>query len=155
MKLLSLIALIVVMVLVAGALWRFFSIRNRGTQVVIRVMPSEGVHGWRHGIVIYDRERLRFYKLRSFSFGPDLVLRRSQLDFDATREPTAQERSIMPEAAAVLSLSSASDPQRAFEFGMDRRAAMALISWIESAPDHRQVRTDMNVLQQRAHRSLR
>ncbi|GAB3076344.1 DUF2550 domain-containing protein [Corynebacterium aquatimens] len=165
MKLFVLAAIAIAVVLLTGAAWRFVTLRNKGTQVLMRTMPADGVHGWRHGILTYDQDCIRFFKLRSFSFGPDIVLARNQLTFEGKRDLSPDERAIMPETGAILELSCAAptaadnrggaDDRLRFEFGADHHAAMALVSWIESSPDHRQVRTDMNVLHQRALRSPR
>ena len=92
---------------------------------------------------------MRFFKLRSLSFSADLELDRSTLAITGNRQATETERDFMPGVEVVVLFSSQAEE---FEFAANHRAAMALISWVESAPDSRQVRTDMNRLHQRAFR---
>ena len=55
----------------------------------------------------------------------------------------------MPGVTTVLQLSS---PMGDFEFAAERHVEMALISWVESAPDRRQERVDFRALAQRVQR---
>lgn len=138
---------VAVLVLLAGAAWRFFTIRNHGTQVLMRALPATGTHGWRHGVLRYSGDSVRFYKLRSFSFAADEVHSRNDIAVTGRRQATETEQEFMPGVEVVVLFSAAG---KDYEFATDHRAAMALISWIESSPDKRQVRTDMNQLHQRA-----
>ena len=149
MKLLGFLFGAMAIVLLAGALWRFLTVRNNGTPALMRALPATGTHGWRHGIAVYSGETMRFFKLRSMSFSADLELDRSTLTISGNRNATETERDFMPGVEVVVLVSSDSAEH---EFAFNRRAAMALISWVESAPDSRQVRTDMNRLHQRAFR---
>lgn len=150
MKLLGFLFGALAVVLLAGALWRFLTVRNNGTPALMRTLPATGTHGWRHGIAVYAGEIMRFFKLRSLSFSADLELDRSTLTITGNRRATETERDFMPGVEVVVLFASQTDE---FEFAANRRAAMALISWVESAPDSRQVRADMNRLHQRAFRS--
>ncbi len=141
---------LVAAVFVAAGVWRFFAVRKSGTQALMRALPAESIHGWRHGIVRYSGSRMSFYMLRSLSFGADVVLSRHSITVTGRREATETEREFMPEVEVVIVFSA---DGREFEFGCDRLTAMALVSWLESAPDRRQVRSDMNVLRHRAFRT--
>lgn len=142
--------LLLVAALVAIAVgWRFTNVRNSGVQGIIRMLPAEGAHGWRHGVLRYAGEEARFYKLRSLSFNYDYSLDRRTVTFNGIRELTDQEREFMPGVEGVLQLTG---PKGDFEFAGDRHAEMALISWVESAPDSRAQRSDMNQLAERAQR---
>lgn len=142
--------LLLVATLVAIAVgWRFTNVRNSGVQGIIRMLPAEGAHGWRHGVLRYAGEEARFYKLRSLSFNYDYSLDRRTVTFNGIRELTDQEREFMPGVEGVLQLTG---PKGDFEFAGDRHAEMALISWVESAPDSRAQRSDMNQLAERAQR---
>mgnify|MGYP001757730804 CR=1 FL=1 len=145
------VALIFVFAAIAVA-WRFMMFRNSGAQGLIRSLPADGVHGWRHGVVRYVGEEARFYKLRSLSFNYDMSIDRRDVTFNGVRDLTDDERDIMPQVEKVLSLSG---PMGQFEFAGQRHAEMALISWVESAPDSRAQREDMNALAQRANRGRR
>lgn len=130
--------------------WRFTNVRNSGVQGIIRMLPADGAHGWRHGVLRYAGEEARFYKLRSLSFNYDSSLDRRTVTFHGIRDLTEDEKEFMPGVEGVLQLSG---PQGDFEFAGDRHAEMALISWVESAPDSRAQRADMNELAERAQRN--
>ncbi|MCP1387306.1 DUF2550 domain-containing protein [Corynebacterium sp. TA-R-1] len=135
-----------------AVLWRFMMFRNAGAQGLVRSLPAEGVHGWRHGVVRYVGEEARFYKLRSLSFNYDRAIDRRYVTFNGMREVTEAEREIMPDIESVLQLTG---PDGDFEFAGAQPVEMALISWIESAPDSRTQREDMNALEERANRGRR
>lgn len=118
-------------IVLLAALWRLVSFRNTGSQGLLRNLPADGVHGWRHGVYRYNDECLRFYKLRSLTFSSDVALDRRMTEVDGFRELSELEREIMPDIDKVLILST---PDGSFEFAGDRRARMALVSWLESAP---------------------
>lgn len=142
--------LLLVIIGIAGiAIWRFTMFRNAGARGLIRMLPAEGMHGWRHGVIKYTGEELQFFKLRSLSSNYDVAMDRRDLSFNGVRELSADEREIMPGVTTVLQLSS---PQGDFEFAAERHVEMALISWVESAPDRRQQRVDIRSLSQRVQR---
>lgn len=142
--------LLLVIIGIAGiALWRFVMFRNAGARGLIRKLPAAGVHGWRHGVVKYTGEELQFYKLRSLSSNYDVSFDRRDLTFNGVRELSPDEQVIMPGVTTVLQLSS---PMGDFEFAAERHVEMALISWVESAPDRRQERVDFRALAQRVQR---
>ncbi|WP_154838813.1 DUF2550 domain-containing protein [uncultured Corynebacterium sp.] len=143
------VAVLVVATFAASAIWRFSMVRGSGSRAMIRQMPAEGIHGWRHGVLRYDGERMLFYKLRSLSFTHDMVADRRLLQFTGLRDVTADERQFMPDISKILQVDS---PDGGIEFAADRRTQMGFISWIESAPDVRAERTDMRSLEERAQR---
>lgn len=132
------------------AAWRFFMVRSRGTVVVLRELPSTGTRGWRHGTLQYNGDDLQYYKLRSLSPGPDHVFNRSSAVFRGHRKLVDDESSFMLDANRVIEVEAAGT---GFEFVLDPRSAMALISWIESAPSERQERIDRRKLQHKADRT--
>lgn len=150
MKLLYIAFGLVVVVLAAAAVWRFLAVRTSGSHVILRALPAQGTHGWRHGIMRYNGETMCFFMLRSLSFRADAVLRRSDVNVTGRRQATETERDFMPGVEVVVVFSA---DGKDYEFAADRRTAMALISWVESAPDRRQVRSDMNHLRHRAFRT--
>lgn len=40
------------------AVWRFLTLRSRGTTILLRRLPASGVHGWRHGTIRYNGDDL-------------------------------------------------------------------------------------------------
>lgn len=142
-------AALVLVVLAAAAAWRFAMVRNSGARAMMRELPAEGVHGWRHGVLRYDGERLLFFKLRSLTFHHDIELDRRGVAFEGFRNVTEDESEFMPEIGHVLRFSG---PMGNFEFAADRHSEMGLISWVEAAPDARKERIDVHSLAQRAQR---
>lgn len=143
------VACIAALVLAAAAAWRFSMVRNSGAPAMMRELPAEGIHGWRHGVMRYDGERLLFFKLRSLTFSHDVELDRCGVEFEGFRDVTEGEREFMPEIGHVLHFSG---PTGDFEFAADRHTEMGLVSWIEAAPDVRKERIDVRSLAQRARR---
>lgn len=139
-----------VVVVFVAAVWRFVAVRNTGSQGLLRHLPASGVHGWRHGVFRYTDENLKFYKLRSLAFQSDVVLSRRGTEVDGFRDINADEREIMPDVDRVLVLST---PKGGFEFASDKRARMALVSWLESAPNERQLRRVASISKQRGGRA--
>ncbi|WP_026196040.1 DUF2550 domain-containing protein [Corynebacterium lubricantis] len=128
-----------------GAL-RFFALRSRGSTVLLRVLPASGNHGWRHGKIQYSGDTLSYYKLRSLIPRADIILDRTYLSVEGHRELGTSEREFMPTAVRILTVKSDS---ATYEIAATRHIIMALISWIESAPDPRQEKTDYKSLTQR------
>ncbi|KQB86366.1 DUF2550 domain-containing protein [Corynebacterium lowii] len=144
------IALWLVVVLVGGvgclAAWRFFGLRSRGTTVILRRLPATGTHGWRHGLVRYEGEELRYYKLRSLAPVADTIFDRQALSLASQRDLSAREASFMAEGMRVLELKHGNE---SWEIAVDLRTEMALRAWLESAPDARQERPDYRMLKRR------
>lgn len=146
MKIISVIIALMLLFLVAGGVWRFARIRGTGARAMVRELPADGVHGWRHGVMRYEGEELKFYKLRSTSFSHDYLLDRRGVEFNGFRDVTEAEREFMPEIGHVLQFSG---PAGDFEFAADRHTEMGLVSWVESAPDARKERVDKQLLLER------
>lgn len=113
------------------AVWRFFTQRSKGTQVIVRRLPAKGTHGWRHGIIRYRGEQVECFKLRSVSPSPDIVLRRDELMLSSRREKTAAEQRFMDPQSRIVIVKS---HRGTCEWAMDPHAEMALLAWLESAP---------------------
>ena len=75
-----LVVLVVLVVLLAAltsaSLYRFAMLRRGGTSALLRVLPADGGHGWRHGLIRYGEEELVFFKLTSLRLGPERSLLR-------------------------------------------------------------------------------
>ncbi|KQB83797.1 DUF2550 domain-containing protein [Corynebacterium oculi] len=144
------IAVWLVVILLGGVLglaaWRFFALRSRGTTVVLRPLPASGTHGWRHGLVRYEGEELRYYKLRSLAPVADVIFDRQALSLASHRDLSAREASFMAEGSRVVVLKHG---REAWEIAVDTRTEMALRAWLESAPDVRQERPNYRVLKRR------
>lgn len=139
--------LIVIAVLaVLLAAWRFLTLRSRGTTVILRRLPAGGTHGWRHGTIRYNGDDLEYFKLRSISPMADLVFNRKTVEFHGTRELTAAESSFMASGLSVFDISFGGTR---YEIVLDPHGAMALTAWVESAPDIRQERIDHHALREK------
>lgn len=146
MDLINWVILVLIVLAIALAVWRFLTLRPRGASVVMRRLPASGTHGWRHGTVRYDNGNLEYYKLRSLSPRADLVISRGDLVFHRTRPMSDREASFM---ASGLIVAVISDAVTEYELAMDQRGLMALTAWVESAPDARQERVDIKRLRER------
>ncbi|MBZ8177088.1 DUF2550 family protein [Corynebacterium poyangense] len=129
-------------------MWRFFMLRSRGTTVVLRRLPAEGLHGWRHGILHYRRNDLDYYKLRSLSPLADLVVHRSEVAVIGRRATSEPEASFLPPDLHILKLQI---KNHGYELAINTRGEMALTAWLESAPDIRQERMDPKSLRKHLH----
>lgn len=141
-----LIALVVVFVLLAVlAAWRFAAIRSRGTSILIRKLPATGVHGWRHGVIQYQGERLQFFKLRSLAPRADAVFLRSGIDMQGHRERTSAEQDVFSNPQIL----KFNHDGTSYEAAMSPHAEMAFTAWVESAPDSRMSKMDPKELLRR------
>ncbi|WP_257158662.1 DUF2550 domain-containing protein [Corynebacterium cystitidis] len=130
--------------------WRFVTLRSRATTVLLRRFPAKSLNSWRHGAIQYNTELVYFYKLRSIAPRADLVIDRKNVVVEAHRTPTAQEFEIMPRGTRITQILVG---DRSYEIASDRRGIMALISWLEAAPDVRQEKVDHRALAQRVGRA--
>ena len=139
-----LIVLAVLAVLLAA--WRFLTLRSRGTSIILRRLPASGTHGWRHGTIRYNGDDLEYFKLRSISPRADLVFNRQTLEVRGTRGMSPQEAGFMDTGLTIFDLAAADVD---YEVGLDAHGSMALTAWLESAPDIRTERIDHNALRDR------
>ncbi|WKD60996.1 hypothetical protein CCICO_04800 [Corynebacterium ciconiae DSM 44920] len=123
-------------------LWRFLTLRSQGTPVIVRRLPAEGVHGWRHGMLRYRGMVLYYYKVRSILPFPNLVFSRADTHVVSRRRITAGEASFMEPNLSVLQLDIAG---QGYEVALDARGEMALTAWIEAAPSRQRIRSNPRV----------
>jgi Protein of unknown function (DUF2550) len=133
-----LIILVVLLAFLAGAsLYRLVMLRRGGTAALIRALPNDAGHGWRHGLIRYGEDAVVFFKLSSLKFGPDSRLHRSSVAVVERRSPTGTEFDIMTGEIAIIAVQ---DTDGAYEIALDRGALTAFLSWVESRPSGRSVR---------------
>ncbi|MGD7002388.1 DUF2550 domain-containing protein [Corynebacterium halotolerans] len=137
----ALVVLAVLAVLLAA--WRFFTQRSRGTVVILRRLPNTGTHGWRHGSIRYNGDDLEYFKLRSLSPMADLILNRTDTELEGRRELTGAELEFMPSHIHVLEVTCREDR---YEIGIGGPGEMAFTAWVEAAPDRRRERMDPTAL---------
>jgi hypothetical protein len=134
----GMIVLITLVVLLAGLvaafLYRLTILRRGGTAAIMRVTPSSGGSGWRHGVIRYGDNTLVFFKLSSLRPGPDHRMTRQGIEVGQRRKPRDDEFDIMTEDIAVLELT---DQGQGYEIALDRGALTAFMSWLESRPSGR------------------
>ncbi len=139
----GLIVLIILVVLLAGLVaafaYRLMVLRRGGTAAIMRVLPSDGGAGWRHGIIRYGDNTLVFFKLSSLRPGPDHRLGRQDIHVGDRRAPRDTEFDIMTPDIAVLELS---DNGKYFEIALDRSALTAFLSWSSLGPPAARVADD-------------
>ncbi|MBD0322263.1 MAG: DUF2550 domain-containing protein [Aldersonia sp.] len=133
-----LIILVVLLVFaVAALLYRLAMLRRGGTAALVRALPNEPGHGWRHGLIRYGDASLVFFKLFSLKLGPDSRLSRPSIAVGERRAPTGAEHDLMADEIVILEIS---DTDSSFEVALDRGALTAFLSWVESRPSGRSVR---------------
>lgn len=143
-------ALVVIAVLaVLLAAWRFFTQRSRGTVVIMRRLPNEGTHGWRHGSLRYNGDDLEYFKLRSLSPMADLILNRQDTALVERREVSEAETEFMPTHIHILEITCHGDR---YEMGIGGPGEMAFTAWVEAAPDRRRERSNHAALRRQISR---
>lgn len=113
------------------ALYRLIALRRGGTAALVRVLPAEAGAGWRHGLIRYGEDSLVFFKLTSLRPGPDARIRRGGLEIEQRRGPRGDEYDIMTDEIVVVAVN---DGHADYELALDRGAAAAFLSWVESKP---------------------
>ena len=146
--LLFVLVLIVVGVVLLATV-RFFTLRSRGTSVLLRRLPAKDSHTWRHGLVRYNGEYMEFFKLRSVLPRANLRINRLDIDLNGTRPLDGDEASFMPEGEQVMQFSAHGVD---YEFAAASHGIMALGAWVEAAPSKRKEKLDYRQLQKRATR---
>lgn len=130
--------LIILVLLLVGvavvSLYRLLMLRRGGTAAILRVLPTQGGQGWRHGLIRYGEARLVFYKLTSLKLGPDSTIRRLGIEVVDRRSPVGDEYDIMTDDIVVIAVS---DGDGSYELALDRGALAAFLSWVESRPSER------------------
>lgn len=132
----ALLLVLLVAVLLLG--YRLWKIRQGGTAAILRDMPADGGHGWRHGVIRYRDEEASFYRLSSVRLWPDRRLNRRGLEVTGRRAPRGDEFDIMTDETTVLEVQdSGGEVPRRYEIALDRGALTAFLSWVESRPSPR------------------
>lgn len=133
-----LVAVGVVLIALTVALYFFYlhmmALKDKGTGVLMRFLPATDGHGWRHGILIYEENRVRFYKLLKFVNRKAFDLDRDKLRISSRRSPHGLEIPLMDETTRIVVLVGC-DPE--VELALSPSAHAALLSWLESRPSKR------------------
>ena len=145
---LFLLALIVLAVILLAAV-RFFTLRSRGTSVLLRLLPAKDSHSWRHGLVRYNGEHMEYFKLRSVLPSANMRFNRLDITLNGTRPLDDDEASFMSAATEVVRFRAKG---KEYELASDAHGIMAFGAWVEAAPSKRQQRFDFRQLRERATR---
>ena len=131
--------LVVVLLMTVIALsYRLWKLRQGGTAAILRDIPADGGHGWRHGVIRYHFAEADFYRLSSLRWWPDRRLSRPGLEIVSRRGPRGDEYDIMTDEIVVLELRDTTpDRRRGYEMALDSGALTAFLSWWESRPSPR------------------
>ncbi|MBS9535393.1 DUF2550 domain-containing protein [Mycobacterium sp. M1] len=136
------ISMVVLITVLLGAVlvlsFRLWKLRQGGTAAIMRDLPADGGHGWRHGVIRYRGGEAAFYRLSSVRLWPDRRLSRRGVEVVARRAPRGDEFDIMTDEVVVLELRDATQERRTgSEIAMDRGARSAFLSWLEARPSPR------------------
>lgn len=140
---------VVVLLFVLLAALRFFTLRSRGTAVLLRPMPAKDSYSWRHGVLRYTGEVVEYFKLRSVFPRYNLWFNRLDITIVNSRSLDDDEASFMSDATEVVHFRTG---DAEYELASDARGIMAFEAWVEAAPSKRQQRFDYKRLRQRATR---
>lgn len=152
LKVLLIVATVIFAVLAALAAWRFFTLHSKGTQVIIRKLPAQGLHGWRHGILRYEGDKMRYFKLRSLNPTADRVFERQDVEISGQRQLSDDEGSILAYGGFGREVLVIFHRGTTYEVCGSPRAEMALRAWVEAAPDSRMDRMNPKELRQKFYR---
>lgn len=89
--------------------------------------------GWVLGVARYRREELEWFRSFSLSLRPQLVLARVSTGYVHQRQPQGLEAIALFEGSTIVMLKDRITGATN-AFGMARDEALALMSWLESAP---------------------
>lgn len=149
MELVIFVVLGVFFTALALAAWRFLTVRAHGASAVVRKLPAQAAHHWRHGVVRYRGDYLEFYKLRSLWPAADLRLNRTRTVTEGHRRAGDEDPDILAHDQIILHLASEGV---GYEFAVPHHAAKAIVAWTESAPSERKERIDHKSLLMKASR---
>lgn len=146
--LLFVLILIILAVIILAAV-RFFTLRSRGTTVLLRLLPAKDSHSWRHGLVRYNGEYMEYFKLRSVLPRANMRFNRLDITLNGIRSLDDDEASFMPEGDQVMAMSVHG---KDYEIASDAHGIMALNAWVEAAPSKRKEKLNYHQMRQRASR---
>lgn len=133
------VAVVVAALLIAaGVMYRLVEVRRAGTPVLLRSLPADAEHGWRHGSVHYGDDALAYYRLSSLRPGPTVRMSRRRIEIVGRRSPSGTELEIMEAGDSILELMIGRSGKGArYELGMSPEVHTAFLSWIEARQPRR------------------
>ncbi|MDJ0027138.1 DUF2550 domain-containing protein [Gordonia alkanivorans] len=152
--LLSVLLAVAVIVCVLLAV-RLAQLRRVGTPILLRTIPAEVDHGWRHGTVHYSDDSLRYYRLASLRPGPNVTFARQGIEIAGRRRPEGTETEIL-DGMVILQVQTTGKTHTigkgsdgagsdgkvkdGYELAMGPGAVTAFQSWLESRQSARSQR---------------
>jgi len=131
------VVLFLAVVAVAVLAWRRLrDLRQGGVDVALRTRLDDSGHGWHLGIGRYRGDEFAWYRILSLRNGPNVVIRRDDLEIARRREPTGAELYAMPIGSTVLHCRTTDGE---LELAMGTDTLTGFLSWLESAPPGRRV----------------
>lgn len=143
------VLLLTILAVIILAAVRFFTLRSRGTTVLLRVLPAKDSHSWRHGLVRYNGEYMEYFKLRSVLPRANMRFNRLDITLNGIRSLDDDEASFMPASDQVMGISVHG---KDYEIASDAHGIMALNAWVEAAPSKRKEKLNYHQMRQRATR---
>lgn len=143
------VLLLIILAVIILAAVRFFTLRSRGTTVLLRVLPAKDSHSWRHGLVRYNGEYMEYFKLRSVLPRANMRFNRLDITLNGIRSLDDDEASFMPASDQVMGISVHG---KDYEIASDAHGIMALNAWVEAAPSKRKEKLNYHQMRQRATR---
>ncbi|MGB3604109.1 MAG: DUF2550 domain-containing protein [Gordonia sp. (in: high G+C Gram-positive bacteria)] len=132
------IVVIGALLIAAGVVYRVLEVRSAGTPVLMRTIPADAEHGWRHGSVHYGEDSLAYYRLRSLRPGPTIKISRRRIEVLDRRSPVGTELEIMdPDFRIVEIAVGRTSTSDRYELAMGLEVSTAFQSWIEARQPRR------------------
>lgn len=133
----AVVAVLLLLVVGAVVVLRLYSLRVAGVPIILRYLPAQDEHGWRHGTLRYDDHELKYYRLSSVRLGPSWTLPRNGTEIVGRRAPHGTELDVIdPDMVIVHAVTPSGDTELAFA----RDGLTAFQSWLESRPSPRRER---------------
>lgn len=133
----TVVAVLVLLVVGSVVVLRLYSLRVSGVPIIMRYLPAEPEHGWRHGTLRYDDHELKYYRLASLRLGPSWTLPRGGTEIVGRRSPQGTELDVIDDDMFIV---HAVTPDGETELAFARDGLTAFQSWLESRPSSRQQR---------------
>lgn len=144
------VALVVCVVFLAAV--RFFTLRSKGTPMLMRSVPAKDTRGWRHGVISYAGEFVENYELRSVSPSCDRRFNRRDIEILGTRALDDEEAVFISSSMKAVHIIVRNQQ---YELALAPHAHMAFSAWVEAAPSQRQESRDFRHLRKKMERPMR
>lgn len=133
------------------AAWRFFTVRGTGTFVTLRPAGMSGLRGWHHGEIRYEGDTMSYFKILSLRPTANQSFKRQNINLVEVRDLHSNEVDLISadSRVAVFKVTGPGSSGGTYEMVLTPPALLAFSTWVEAAPDIRQVRPDLRALRRR------